>query len=77
MGRQEYHGQNRGYKYGIAMIVRVGRAARGGHPAFVELFPERAVNDPSLDEEQFHGTLVPTTLIAESAEGGKGPLPQA
>jgi ribosomal protein S18 acetylase RimI-like enzyme len=70
MGRQEYHGQNRGYKYGIAMTVCVRGATRSDHPAFVRLFPELAVEDPILDEEQFLGTLVPTTLIAESAENG-------
>ncbi len=52
------------------MIVRVRQAARGDHPAFVSLFPELGVDDPILDEEQFQGTLVPTTLIAESAEDG-------
>ena len=52
------------------MTVRVRGATRSDHPAFARLFPELGVEDPILDEEQFLGTLVPTTLIAESAEDG-------
>lgn len=52
------------------MTVRVRQATRGDHPSFVRLFPELGVDDPIQDEQRFHESMVPTTLIAESAEGG-------
>lgn len=52
------------------MSARVRAAVRSDHHAFVRLFPELAVDDPILDEQQFAETLMPTTLIAESAESG-------
>ncbi|HSO40073.1 MAG TPA: GNAT family N-acetyltransferase [Labilithrix sp.] len=50
--------------------VRVRSAVRADHPSFARLFPELAVDDPVLDEEQFALTLVPTTILAVSPEDG-------
>ena len=55
---------------GMKSNVRIREAAASDHGSFVRLFPELAVPDPILDEEQFTRTLVPTTLIAESLHDG-------
>jgi ribosomal protein S18 acetylase RimI-like enzyme len=49
--------------------VLVREARRADHPSFVRLFPELAVDDPILDEDEFARTLVPTTLLAEAPDG--------
>ena len=51
------------------MRANVRAASRTDHAAFVRLFPALEVDDPILDEAQFVETLVPTTLIAEAADG--------
>jgi ribosomal protein S18 acetylase RimI-like enzyme len=52
-----------------ASHLRVRPARAADHAAFVRLFPELAVDDPTLDEEQFVQKLMPETLVAEAGEG--------
>lgn len=48
---------------------RIRPARAEDHDAFVRLMPELATGDPIMGAERFARELVPTTLIAEGAEG--------
>ena len=52
-----------------ATLLRVRPARPADHAAFVRLFPELAVDDPTLDEAQFVQKVMPETVVLEAAEG--------